>query len=55
LRRFALKQFHADQEAQEELEELRDQMTRVRNMLANMKKVPGFDELVEKAVRLPPE
>ena len=50
-----LKQFHADQEAQEELEELRDQMARVRNMLANMRRVPGFDELMEKAAELPPE
>jgi predicted amidophosphoribosyltransferase len=44
-----VKRFHADQDAQKELEELRGQMADVEKMLKVMVKIPGFDKLVEEA------
>jgi site-specific recombinase XerD len=44
-----LKQFHADQEAQKELEELREKMVRIENVLMSMAKLPGFHEMLEEA------
>jgi hypothetical protein len=44
-----VKRFHADQNAQKELEELRGQMADVEKMLNVMVKIPGFDKLVEEA------
>ena len=49
-----LKQFHADQEAQKELEELREQMGNIEEMLKAMVHLPGFDELLKKAAKKPP-
>jgi hypothetical protein len=44
-----VKRFHADQDAQKELEELRGQMADVEKMLKVMVKIPGFDKLIEEA------
>ncbi|MBU7038653.1 MAG: hypothetical protein HXS52_12045 [Theionarchaea archaeon] len=44
-----VKRFHADQDAQRELEEWRGQMADVEKMLKVMVKIPGFDKLVEEA------
>ena len=45
-----VKRFHADQEAQKELEELREKMAKVEKLLGNMAKVPGFEKMMEEAV-----
>ena len=49
-----IKQFHADQEAQKELQELREQMGNIEEMLKAMVNLPGFDELLKKAAKKPP-
>jgi len=49
-----VKRFHADQEAQKELEELREKMAKVEKLLGNMAKVPGFEKLMEEAAEPPP-
>ncbi|KYK37888.1 MAG: tyrosine-type recombinase/integrase [Theionarchaea archaeon] len=46
-----VKRFHADQEAQKELEELREKMTKMEELLKNMVKVPGFEKMMEKAAK----
>jgi len=46
-----VKRFHADQEAQKELEDLREKMVKMEELLSNMVKVPGFEKMMEKAVR----
>ena len=46
-----VKRFHADQEAQKELEELREKMTRMEELLKNMVEVPGFEKMMEKAAK----
>lgn len=50
-----LKQFHADREAQEELRTLREKMVVIEGVLQGLLKVEGFDELLKKAVKQPPE
>ncbi|MBU7015793.1 MAG: hypothetical protein HXS52_11455 [Theionarchaea archaeon] len=44
-----VRRFHADQNAQKELEELRGQMADVEKMLKVMVKMPGFDKLIDEA------
>ncbi|MBU7029542.1 MAG: hypothetical protein HXS48_21600, partial [Theionarchaea archaeon] len=46
-----VKRFHADQNAQKELEELREKMVKVEELLSKMVKVPGFEKFMEEAVR----
>ncbi|KYK38475.1 MAG: hypothetical protein AYK18_07320 [Theionarchaea archaeon DG-70] len=46
-----LEQFHADREAQEELEDLREKMAKVEELLGNMVEVPGFEKIMEKAAK----
>jgi len=45
-----VKRFHADQTAQQELEELREKMDKMEELLSKMVKVPGFEKMMEKAV-----
>ncbi len=49
-----VKRFHADQEAQKELEDLREKMATMERILSNMVKVPGFEKIMEEAAELPP-
>ena len=42
-----IKRFHADQEAQKELEDLREKMAKMEELLSGMVKVPGFEKLLE--------
>jgi hypothetical protein len=44
-----LKQFHADQKAQEEFEEMRKKMAEMEKVMKVMVKMPGFEKLVEEA------
>jgi site-specific recombinase XerD len=44
-----LEQFHADQEAREELKVMREKMTEIESMLQELRKVEGFDEFLKKA------
>jgi len=46
-----VKRFHADQAAQKELEELREKMTKMEELLSRMVNVPGFGKFMEEAVR----
>jgi len=46
-----VKRFHADQTAQKELEELREKMVKMEELLSKMVKVPGFEKFMEEAVR----
>ena len=46
-----VKRFHADQEAQKELEDLREKMAKMEELLSNMVKVPGFEKMMEEAVK----
>ncbi|KYK27720.1 MAG: hypothetical protein AYK19_21320 [Theionarchaea archaeon DG-70-1] len=45
-----VKRFHADQTAQKELEDLREKMTKMEELLSKMVKVPGFEKFMEEAV-----
>jgi hypothetical protein len=45
-----VKRFHVDQEAQKELEDLREKMSKMEDLLSNMVKIPGFEKMVEEAV-----
>ncbi len=49
-----VKRFHADQEAQKELEELREKMTEMETVLKVMAELPEFDKLIKKAARQSP-
>jgi hypothetical protein len=44
-----MKQFHADQKAQKEFEEMREKLTEMEKMMKVMVNLPGFDKLVEEA------
>ena len=44
-----VKRFHADREAQKELEELRGKVTEMEKAMKVLVEIPGFDKLVEKA------
>ena len=44
-----VKRFHADQEAQKELEDLREKMTEMEKMMKAMVNLPGFDKFIEEA------
>ncbi|MBU7030198.1 MAG: tyrosine-type recombinase/integrase [Theionarchaea archaeon] len=46
-----VKRFHADQTAQKELEELREKMTKMEELLSKMVKVPGFEKFMEEAIK----
>jgi len=46
-----VKRFHADQTAQKELEDLREKMVKVEELLSKMVKMPGFEKFMEEAVR----
>jgi site-specific recombinase XerD len=46
-----VKRFHADQEAQKELEELRGKVTEMEKAMKVMIEIPGFDKLVEKVAK----
>jgi len=46
-----VKRFHADQEAQKELEDLREKMAKMESILSNMVKVPGFEKIMEEAAQ----
>lgn len=46
-----VKRFHADQEAQKELEELREKMTEMETVMKVMTELPEFEKLIEKAAR----
>lgn len=48
-----LKQFHADQRANEELTELREKMATIENILGKLLEVNGFDKLLEEAAKQP--
>lgn len=43
--------FHADQEAQKELDELRKKMTKLEEILGDMAELPGFEKLLEEAAQ----
>jgi hypothetical protein len=45
-----VKRFHADQEAQKELEDLREKMSKMEDLLSTMVKIPGFKKMVDEAV-----
>jgi site-specific recombinase XerD len=45
------KQFHADQKAQKDLEEMREKMNRIEKILSDMVHLPGFGKFMEEAVR----
>ena len=45
-----VKRFHADQEAQKELEDLREKMATMEKLSGNMVKVPGFQKMMEEVV-----
>ena len=49
-----LKQFHADQEAQKELEELRERLADIEKMMKVMVQLPEFDKLIEVAAKQSP-
>ena len=44
-----LKQFHADQKAQKELEEMREKLGKIEKILSDMVQLPGFERLMEEA------
>ncbi len=44
-----VKQFHADQRAQEELEKLRGKLEKMEKMMNTMAQLPGFSKLVKDA------
>jgi hypothetical protein len=44
-----VKRFHADQNAQKELEDLREKMTEMEKMMKAMVDLPGFDKFIEEA------
>ena len=46
-----VKRFHADQEAQKELEEMRKKMTEMETVLKVMAELPEFDKLIKKAAK----
>ncbi len=46
-----VKQFHADQRAQKEIEELRGKLGEIEKLMKMMKEIPGFERLVEEAAR----
>jgi integrase len=46
-----VKRFHADREAQKELEELRGKVTEMEKAMKVMIELPGFDKLVEKVAK----
>ncbi len=46
-----VKRFHADQEAQKELEDLREKITKVERILSNMVKVPELEKIIGEAVK----
>jgi integrase len=46
-----VKRFHADQKAQEELEEMREKMAEMERMMKIMTKMPGFDNLVDETAK----
>ncbi|MBU7030793.1 MAG: tyrosine-type recombinase/integrase, partial [Theionarchaea archaeon] len=46
-----VKRFHADQTAQKELEDLREKMVKVEELLSKMVNVPGFEKFMEEAVK----
>ncbi len=46
-----LEQFHADQKAHEEFEELREKMGKIEKVLSDLVQLPGFEKLMEDAVK----
>ena len=50
-----VKRFHADQEAQKELEELREKMVEMEKLVNKMMNLQEFDKMVEEAVEQPPQ
>jgi site-specific recombinase XerD len=45
-----VKRFHADQEAQKELEDLREKMSKMEDLLSTMAEIPAFKKMVDEAV-----
>lgn len=46
-----VKRFHADQKTQKELEKMREKMDRMEKLLSEMVGTPGFEKVIEEAVK----
>ncbi len=46
-----LEQFHADQRAHEELEELREKLGKIEKILSGMEQLPGFEKFMEETAK----